>query len=98
MEIKEEVIEVLTTTQVEILNTSGDYGNYFKTLLDNEEAEVLAEKLIPIFDKEKKEFALEMLNKYIDKINELIPDFKEYYADSEYYPKELTATKLEGEK
>jgi len=45
-----------------------------------------------------KEYALEMLNEYIDKINELIPDFKEYYADSEYFPSQLTATKLEGEK
>lgn len=59
---------------------------------------LIADKLIAIFDKEKKEFALEMLNEYIDKINELIPDFKEYYADSEYFPSQLTATKLEGEK
>lgn len=64
------------------------------------ESEIIkaTDKLITIFDKEKKEFALEMLNKYIDKVNELIPDFKEYYADSEYFPSQLTATKLEGEK
>lgn len=103
MEIKEEVIEVLTTTQVEILNTSGDYGNYFKTLLDNEEAEVLAEKLIPIFDKEKKEFALEMLNEFTQTIishcsfsNGLTLKDKQYLQSK--FPSQLTATKLEGEK
>jgi len=92
MGIKEEVFNLVTDYRVWGMQKASLVGEELK------EADKCTDKLIAIFDKEKKEFALEMLNEYIDKINELIPDFKEYYAGSEYFPSQLTATKLEGEK
>ena len=48
--MKEEIIKIITSTQVEVLNTSGDYGNYFKTFLDNEEAEILTDKILVLIE------------------------------------------------
>lgn len=95
MGIKEEVFNLVTDYRVWGMQKASLVGEELK------EADKCTDKLIAIFDKEKKDFALECCKEMIDLLdttyNITDTDYKEDIL-KKHFPSHLTATKLEGEK
>ena len=90
MEIKEEVNRVLRS---EFLTGVG----VCKSFTGNQII-LIADKLIAIFDKEKKEFALGMCKQTVNNIDRSTEWLDTEAQYQQFIPSQLTATKLEGEK
>ena len=102
MEIKREVIEVLQNFTVcngtLAIKVSTETEGVKEILFGNATYDIIADKLIAIFNKEKKQYALEMCKQTIKNCNQLLTFNPDAIVTNKIIPSELTATNLEGEK